>query len=586
MEVLLRRVVRSEEGGVSATDSALSVDVITIGSAAANTIQLLGHAIAITHATLRPAGEGLRLRCARGQRVNVNSKPCSSARLEVGDQIVIGGHRLVVLAAPAGFDCALQLEVDPTVGPREYESSFRTDLSQTRLSARTLSWVFLGLALILGLFIPLHMVHRHREGLLSLRGLPDDALWSAGPLSHAHEHAAGRSCGQCHQQLFGAVTDEACKQCHRDTNDHVARPHRDLVSMGKPERCGSCHHEHLGEQFQQVMQDDRLCVSCHAGGAKTYAALLTQNVSGFGPGGLHPKFNVTLRKISPGDPDGKPYTQPLRTALEQSNLKFSHAQHLDPDKVTGRGGGAMSCSDCHVLDADSDRFKPITQEKTCARGCHELNFDVGATDRHLPHGNARDAMLVIEDYFTRKYVDPRPQTVKTVTRRLPDLDRVPSSEEALAPCSGPPLVCARSRAKAEIENQFIRRGCVGCHVVGDTKDEDVLNRFTVEAVRITERYFPDAKFSHLAHRVQEGVTGDKACEKCHGARQSTRSQDLLLPDIERCQQCHLDSQRATGMPLEASLGPHPAAHPVRKIITTQCTSCHAYHPAGVPSPQS
>jgi len=585
VEVLLRRVVRSEEG-VSAMDSALSVDVITIGSAAANTIQLLGRAVALTHATVRPAGGGLRLRCTRGQRVNVNSKSCSAARLEVGDEIVIGGHRLVVLAAPAGFDCALQLEADPNVDSQEYESSFRTDLSQTRLSARTLSWLFLSLALVLGLLIPIHMVHRHRGGLPSARGLPDDTLWSAGPLSPAHEHAAGRSCGTCHQKFFADVKDEACLGCHRDTNDHVLKAHRDLAGIDKPQRCGSCHHEHLGEQFQQVMQDDRLCVSCHASGAQRFAKLLTQNVSGFGPGGLHPQFNVTFRRISPGDPDGKPFRQPLVTALEQSNLKFSHAQHLNPDKVTSRGGGPMSCSECHVLDADSDRFKPMTQEKTCAMGCHDLNFDVGATDRHLPHGNVLDAMLVIEDYFTRKYVDPKPQTVRAMTRRLPDLDRVPSSDEALTPCNGPPLMCARTRAKAEIENQFIRRGCVGCHVVGDTKAEDIHERFTIERVRITERYFPVAKFSHLAHRVQEGVTGDQACEKCHAARQSTRSQDLLLPDVERCLRCHLDSQRAAKMPLEVSMGPNPLTHPGRKIITTQCTSCHVYHPAGVPSPQS
>jgi predicted CXXCH cytochrome family protein len=574
VEVLLRRVVRIDDGNVAASDTGLSVEAITIGSAAANTIQLLGRAVGITHATLRQSGDALRLRCTRGCRVTINSKVRSRAVLRVGDQITIGGHRLVLLATPAGFDWAIQIEVDPAVGPQEYESSFRTDLAQTHLSARVLSWLLLGTVLGLGLLIPIHMIHRHHQGLASASGLPDDTLWSAGPLSPAHAHAAGRRCETCHQQFFTSVADRACRECHHDTNDHVSKVRRDLASMGDPQRCGTCHHEHLGEQFQRVMQSDKLCTDCHADAKRTFGPLKTQNVSGFGPDGVHPEFSVSLRKISFSGLEEPPYRQPLRTALEHSDLKFSHAQHLDPNKVTSDRGTPLGCADCHVLDVSSDRFKPITMKESCS-GCHELNFDLGATERHLPHGNVMEAMFVIEDYFTRKYVDPRPQTVRTVSRRLPDLERDPSIQEAVDRCDGPAVACARARARAEIETQFTRRGCVGCHVVEDAAGEEIHERFKVEPVRITERYFPDAKFSHLAHRVQDNLTGDRACEACHSAHKSTRSEDLLLPNVERCVECHRDASH------EAAI-----AHPGRKIVMTQCTGCHAYHPSGLSSPQS
>jgi predicted CXXCH cytochrome family protein len=584
VEVLLRRVIKSDDGSVAATDTALSVGSITIGSAAANTIQLLGHGVAITHATIHQTADGLRLRCSRGKRVSVDAKVCSAAQLRVGNEITIEGHRLLMLAAPAGFDCALQLEADPRVGPSEYESSFRTDLSQTRLSARALSWIFVGVALLVGLLVPIHMVQRHRQGLPSTPGLTDDTLWSAGPLSPAHAHAAGNRCGACHQQFFMAVADRSCRECHRDTNDHISKSHRDMASMEAPQRCATCHDEHLGEQFQRVMQNDRLCTGCHARAEKSFGPLATKNVSGFGPGGIHPEFNVVLRKISPENPEGEPYRQPLRAAVEQSNLKFSHAQHLDPDKVTSDRGTPLGCSNCHVLDSNSDRFKPITMKDSCA-GCHELNFDVGATDRHLPHGNVAEAMFVIEDYFTRKYVDPRPQPVRTVTRRLPDLGRDASIAETIERCTGPAIACARERARVEIENQFTRRGCVGCHVVvDDTRGADVHERFKLEPVRITERYFPDAKFSHLAHRVQDDLTGDRACESCHGARKSTRSRDLLLPNVDRCLECHRDAQHETAKLIAVSTAADPVSHRDRKVITTQCTSCHAYHPPSIQSP--
>jgi hypothetical protein len=245
--------------------------------------------------------------------------------------------------------------------------------------------------------------------------------------------------------------------------------------------------------------------------------------------------------------------EPVATAKEQSNLKFSHAQHLDPARVTRASDSrALGCSDCHTPAADGEHFLPVTMQRSCA-SCHELTFDPGAPDRQLPHGRPRDAILLIQDYFARRSVDPTPATSMAGRRRLPD-QRV---EESV--CSGPAFACAMRRAQSEIENQFKTHGCASCHNVTDTHDGDVLERFQVAPVRLTRDYFPAVHFSHSLHAVQKGKSGDAACEACHAVRKSSSSTDLFIPDLPKCLECHSDRL-------------------ARDRVVLQCSSCHEYHP--------
>jgi predicted CXXCH cytochrome family protein len=538
------------------------------------------------HAYIEVTDGALRIRCTRGNRITVKGKKVAAARLGVGDVVDLAGHRLTVLPLPAGFDAAIEIQPNPNVGANEYEASFRTELSQTFLSARLPSWVFVVLILTLSLLVPLYMIHRHRQQLPSIAGLPDDTLWSSGPLTQAHAHIAGQRCDACHQHFFAHVQDGACKECHKDTNDHVTKPRRELASLADPQRCGECHREHVGEQARAVLQKDGLCVDCHSGAETTFAVLKVKNVAGFEPGS-HPPFSVQLKKPPPGaaatatDVAWVDYRVPLQGAVEQSNLKFSHAEHLDADKVTSDKGGALGCSDCHTLNV-GDRFVPITMISSCS-SCHQLNFDLSAPDRQLPHGRPRDAMAVIEDYYVRKFTDPPPKVAVVSTRRRPDMD--PDAKMDVDPCVGPVIACAHSRAKAEIENQFAmstppgnQRGCAGCHVVEDNHSPDIHDRFQVTPVRLGSSYFPGVKFSHLTHRVQGKLTGDAACESCHPARKSAESKDLLIPNIAKCLSCHRDLKGQGTVVAQAAAGPVSTLQEVTKVVTLQCTSCHEYHP--------
>jgi predicted CXXCH cytochrome family protein len=590
MEVLIRYVRQASSGVSDFLDTAVAVDEITIGSAADSTLQLLGQGVASTHAVIRRSGSELSILCRRGNRVIVNGKQTTSGTLAVGDQIELAGHRLKLFAPPSGFDVAIEVRPDTRVAASDFEAAFRTDLNRTWLSMRPASWILALAAAAVGLAIPLLTISLHRHGLATPPALPDDTLWSSGPLSPEHAHAAGNQCNACHQQLFVRVKDQACLECHKTTRDHVSPEHRLLTSLSDQRRCGECHAEHRERASRLALGRDQLCVACHADPDKNFGRLRIQKVSGF-QSSEHPAFSVALQKLSgtPGeamsDLRWRTYRVSLAGAFEQSNLKFSHAQHLDANKVTRSSGtGALGCADCHILAADGEHFQPLTMAKTCST-CHELNFDLSAPNRQLPHGKPFDAMLMIEDYFARKYSDPPPATSRTLVRRLPDLERDPSRQSEVDTCIGAAVTCARQRARAEIENQFTGRGCVSCHVVVDNHSADLHDRFQVTPIRLGYEYFPEARFPHKTHEIQGKRTGDAACESCHAARKSTQARNLLLPDIDRCLACHRDRQgaRASAAPARQAgnasdlevIGETP------KIVTLQCISCHLYHPTAI-----
>ena len=273
----------------------------------------------------------------------------------------------------------------------------------------------------------------------------------------------------------------------------------------------------------------------------------------------HPQFKARLLKptaIAAGSGfefEWKPEIAALDKAVEQSNLKFSHTQHLDPDRVLRRGDSQpLNCADCHRLEPDGEHFEPITMENRCA-DCHELTFDPGAPDRQLPHGKPREVVLTLQDYFTRKFSDPNAGRSTRERRRLP------GHEEEEQTCTGAPFDCAMRSAHAEIENQFTRRGCVGCHVVVDTQSESDFDRFQVYPIRFARDYFPAGRFDHRSHQIQGKLTGDAACLSCHKAKESQDSKDLMLPAMGKCEECHGD-------------------RPAVERVAVQCVSCHSYHP--------
>jgi predicted CXXCH cytochrome family protein len=558
MEVLLRELREGPDGIPEYHDTEISANELSIGSAANQNIQLLGRRVAAQQAVIRKAGSRLELACKTG-KVTVNARKVVSTRLSVGDVINIAGHELKIVNAPGGFDVAIELRPNQDISASEFEGAFRTDLLQTWMSKRLTAWVTVLLVVLVGLLTPLIAVKMHRADKPAPTVLPSDAFWSSGPLSAAHRQATGERCDSCHQQLFQRVPDQACLKCHQTIHDHVTPEHLALTQLEPAPRCATCHREHNEPESYLVNSGDSLCVDCHAHSRERFAKLDVEPVTGFSKQ-HHPEFKAHLLKpkaTRDGDSIVFDWITEIKTigaASEQSNLKFSHTQHLDPDRVLRRSDSKqLNCADCHKLEQDSEHFEPIAMETRCA-SCHELTFDPGAPDRQLPHGKPREAILILQDYFTRKFSDPRGSQPVRERRRLPGHE-----DEVEQTCSGAPFDCAMRSARVEIENQFSRRGCIGCHVVVDTHSEVLLERFQVYPIKLARDYLPAGHFDHRSHQIQGKLTGDDACLSCHKAKQSKESSDLMLPVMAKCEECHGDK-------------------PAVDRVQVQCVSCHAYHP--------
>jgi len=572
MQALLRYLRQGRDRIAEYSDSEVSAASITVGSAADRHIQLLGHDVAPKHAAIRPAGDSFAISARRGARVLVNAAPVRTARLTVGDKVEIAGHQLTVIEAPAGFDLALTIQPNEKTAKSEFEGAFKTDLDQTLLSKRRTAWNLFLLISVLTLLVPLATAVVHRTGATTPAWIPDDTFWTAGPLIPAHAQAVGRRCEACHLSFFAPARDRECRQCHTKTADHVSVADLKLTRLGPAARCGVCHEEHNAPDGTLVVRDDSLCVTCHDAAHDKFGTLQVEKVSGFARS-IHPLFKASLLTPPPRGsaivaplkvtPTGEPLAAavnwpavrtPLRTGQEQSHLSFSHKEHLDGNLVQRLSDSApLGCEDCHTVAADGEHFIPITMARSCS-GCHVLAFDDEAPERQLPHGKPREAMLMIEDYYVAKYSNPGRVTAPVAPRQ-----RIPDRPVTTVACpSGTPLTRGRCQANAEIVDQFTRRGCASCHLVSDQGSGDVHERFDVLPVRLGRDYFPDLHFSHRQHAVQKQLTRDAACLSCHKARDSIRSSDLMLPELDKCLECHSD-------------------HAARDRVQVRCVSCHAYH---------
>lgn len=558
MDALLRELRQGPDGIAEYYDTEIQASQLTIGSSPDQNIQLLGRGIARQHAAIVVSRGQLALECKRGEVVRINGKKRADAKLKVGDLIELAGHRLRIAQAPPGFAVAIELQTNDLVDASSFESAFRTDLSQTWLGKRTMAWLGVAAVMLFGLVLPLMVFSVHQAGKPVPAWFPGDKFWNSGPLHQVHQQAIGDRCDTCHQKLFQRVQDSACQDCHRTTHDHVEEPRLAMTELGPTPRCATCHREHNEPSSFMVNSSDSMCIDCHGDPAHGFGQIKIDPVLGFGPK-THPEFKpelivpVTVKAGSGFAYEWKPLIMQLDKAKERSNLKFSHQQHLDPDRVLRRGDSKpMNCADCHRIEQDGEHFVPIEMEKQCS-SCHELTFDPTAPDRQLPHGKPREVVLTLQDYFTRKFsggVDASPGR---------DRRRLPGREDEEQTCTDSPLECANRAARKEIESQFNRRGCVGCHAVIDTQGPVLVDRFQVVPIRFARDYYPDNRFDHRSHQIQNKLTGDDACMSCHKAKDSKDSSDLMVPGLTKCTECHGDKAAA-------------------ERVTLQCVNCHEYHP--------
>ena len=170
-------------------------------------------------------------------------------------------------------------------------------------------------------------------------------------------------------------------------------------------------------------------------------------------------------------------------------------------------------------------------------------------------------MRVIAGHYSVRYLggyaDPKAATGEVALP--PGIDIAPAARAQL-------LGKARERALLVATDLFERRACADCHEVrrGGTAAQPV---WRVTRVTLPESWMPHARFDHAAHG-----TSLTPCSTCHAAEKSAQADDLLMPTIETCRDCH-GGEDGTAAPSQAA---ERRAGTAAKVPSA-CIDCHGFH---------
>ena len=375
-------------------------------------------------------------------------------------------------------------------------------------------------------------------------------VYQSRPVSNAHA-MFNANCGVCHVESFQpvmrlvrgdsslrSVPDATCQECHQ------VGSHQPYVSEPN---CAACHKEHRGRPVLARVADGD-CTVCHADLAAIYPGQLNfaTHISTFTSD--HPRFGHWRKEglIDPG------------------TIRFNHKVHLNLQSQSVRGIDEplaalkdQQCNYCHKPDATRRYMEPVRYEQHC-RQCHPLSVRVAgdwmeekigtAAERFAaepaPHQEPLKVRAALRERFTR-FVQENP-TVLTPResieppRWIPDRPRLQPVSDKEGPWVTEQL------QTAERVLFYGANGCRYCHKMDRARGAGDLPEYSPSNLLL--HWFPYSVFSHEPHRMLR-------CTECHAATSSRDSQDVLLPTIDTCRQCHNPNQGAR----------------------SDCVECHHYH---------
>ena len=528
MKYLIRFITRNAAGGVEHSDKVVAEPVLTIGRASDQVLHLKDRRTRLQHATIEQQSDGVHITSSALSGISVNGRSQRDALLASGDVIEVGSNILRVIEAPDGIDFAITFELSTEASSDHFVTDWSAPVSGVGgWSKRRLSWTLVIAVALFALLLP---------------RITFESFFLAGPVHGAHSSTAGE-CESCHVNAFQRVPDEACTACHT-VDPHVAQSAAKVLGEN---RCASCHLEH-NEPPQLVNQHQGLCADCHE---DIPADTALEDASDFLD--AHPEFKLSLlRQTTSDDNDGEweIIRLPMSEAqgAEQSNLIFDHAVHLDESGiVTPDGRRVIECVECHIPEPGGARMQPISMDEHCS-DCHTLSFDPDDPSRSVPHGDPEIVLQSLIEYYSARLLGGDPtaseQRLRRPGRALSRTERDRAAAEA------------RVQALKVAEDLFERRACTNCHQV-TRLDSGSEVPWQVQAVRLTETFFTHANFSHAAHE-----TGVTTCDGCHQASQSDTAQDVLIPGIESCRDCH-----GSGFSKRNNSAHTPST----------CVMCHSFH---------
>ena len=526
---------------------------ITIGRAATSAVVLKDRRVRYEHAIVRPTDSGYTVEAVQGASLTHKERPVQFATLSAaGDQVLIGAHSLTLQATEAGP--ALVIEPGANEGPGEdaIYAQYEKVLSFSLPRVRQWSWAIGLLVLVTMLILPLVLSSKMTQSAGAepvtatqhvAAGFRADRLWIVGHMSNAHG-AFGQDCALCHEAPFVSVRNEACLSCHQDTGQH-ADPHSFPVVDLTKQSCENCHREHKGAtQATSSAQAD--CAGCHANlkGEASNATLM--DASDFGSN--HPEFAVTaITDASTGA------TKRIRMGsgpiLSQTNLRFTHGKHLVPGGVKDVNGQAkvLGCADCHK-SAAGGRMSIPNFEETCS-GCHELKFEQKHPEWQLPHGVSTDLAGRILGFYAQAVL-----AGESFGTAIDPLFAKPGTEPP-APLS--PAATAKSQAAAAMASSVAKAACGTCHMFDSPAPGADPLAWKIKHVVVNPTFLPKARFTHAKHETMQ-------CAECHADIKKAGIDEVVLPNIESCRNCHVGET------------------PVGGKVASTCVSCHDFHQHDMP----
>jgi len=586
MAFLIRTIAVAKSGREISRDRTLDADSLIVGRAPASDIHLADLTVELQHLSLADAGGGMLRASALGTLpFSLDGSNTTEASIDpnAGAAIVVGPAKLEISREGDGPVQIIQSQIKKSAAAVEPNAGFA--LASAMPSKRTMAWMTSLAILILLLAVPI-VTHLTRdtsvEGTDYLVGADTprinqvsfDSTWSSGDLSLAH-HDLKDNCEACHSTPFVSVQDTTCLTCHEELGDHAETP-RLMEGMapipadeawqwavaetfGKegPGSCTSCHLEHEGKVRQQAATQE-FCADCHEALDTRLSNVAFGNADNFGK--KHPQFRPAF------------YTEynqeaPVRISLdkaieEKSGLLFPHDIHMDAQGGVARMaisldqyGEALECSNCHELTEDKVGYKPVEMEPSC-EGCHSLvaGRDSSGGFTSLRHGDVQDLM---QDLAT---MGKGPKRAVVSGRSRPG---------QFASGGSYAINFGRPAASLIAINRALLPGgtCGDCHISTTTD-----GRPDLIPVNLPDRFLQHGFFTHVGHE-------DEDCTDCHEADTSKAATDLLLPNLESCQDCHV------GEALRDPSGSIIKAAIVKEDeVPSTCAMCHGYHTPTAPWP--
>lgn len=518
----------------------ITAETLRVGRGTDNDIYLPDPRVNLYHAAIHNEADGFYIEAIAGAALYLNGKPIASAPLGVGGRIAIGPYQLEIAAPTEGYSLAMTIEqVQPeTTTP---SASARLTLTHTGISKRGWAWSLFSLGLMLFLIVPL-IVHFVPGLAKSSSGLPQFAkqTWNSGPVASAHGFFK-ENCRACHQQAFIQVADQACVQCHKNKGYHADPAIKGFRSLTAT-ACSDCHKEHDGRSGL-VRNDQQWCVACHQQLTKRLPGTKLLNVHDFDR--QHPQFRPTLVVNAAGNHSMRISLDSTPRLTETYAVKFSHQAHLKKEGIMSpKGCIRLQCSSCHTPDAAGVSMQTANMATSCSQ-CHRLNFEPRAVTRSVPHADVQTVLNTLQDFYGNFALQGGFEDVfapEPVQRRpgSPISDR--EREDALA--------WARHMAQDMGEELIEFRSCNTCHEVTRNLEQNE-PRWNIRPVRTPHLWLPKSTFNHAKHQPV-------SCESCHAANNSSAGQDVLIPGIKTCRQCHSS---------EPSVGK----------VASGCLTCHKFH---------